>query len=408
MNFSKLETDLGALVETMTPPTVKASGQSLMEYYTAKRDAVYARWSALHDKQQKVHERSAVVALGAAVGSLGMLVTSTAPVVLPAATLVAVGTATVVAARVLIHHVRIAAADAELDATRRLVHEGSDEDMVRAYVREAGGPLTQLYQRTKDMLLGHDRRATALTARIDSTGLSGDAHRHAVQRMLREAATPAFVEYVRRNATLPYAGAAHLMTRLRALPGLDLTPLKPGISAGAGMPALGRTLVGLAPTRGAPSLLADLGLTAERKAPTPVTHYGYIAASESDRNFLQSLGIDLGTYDDMQGAFPARVDAQALRQLNEYREEFHADLHALPDGRVDARTLLLDTPVGTADAATLSGYRAFLRYTVGTEVGGRRAGDVLSDVNREVHRRNAAQRQLEQPARTAGATALEM
>lgn len=408
MHFAQLEADLGTLVETMTPPTVKASGQSLMEYYTAKRDAVYARWSALHNKQEAVHERAALVAMGGCVASVGMLAMSTAPVVVPAALLVAGGTATAVAARTLIHHVRIAVADAELEATRRLVNEASPEELTNAYAREAGGPLTQLYQRTKDMLLGHDRRATALTARIDRTGLAGDAHRDAVQRMLREAATPAFVEYVRRNATVPYAGAAHLMTRLRALPGLDLTPLKPGISAGAGVPAMGRTLVGLAPTRGTPSLLADLGLTAERTAPTPVTHYGYIAAGESDRSFLQGLGIDLGTYDDMQGAFPARVDAQALRQLNEYREDFHADLHALPDGRVDARTLLLDVPVDTADAATLTGYRAYLRYTVGTDLGGTRATGVLADVNREVHRRHVAQRQLDQPARTAGATALEM
>ncbi|WP_454727954.1 MULTISPECIES: hypothetical protein [Cupriavidus] len=408
MNFINLDQNLSGLIERMTPPAVKASALDLYRHFTQRHDDAYERLLALQAREDKVHTVAALTTIGASVTALGMIATSTAPVVLPVATAVGLGTAAVMAARVLVHHARAYYAEEDMGRTRRILGENATEAVALAYERELhGGPLTRLYRRTKDLIVGHDLRAASLLSRIESTGVSGAVHRETVQRLLRESLTPAFGEYVQRNARAPHTMAARLMARLRELPDLDLTPVAAPRVRVPGLPRLGQTLMGLAPSVRMPSLLADLGMAAAATPPVPTTHYGSIAASESDRNFLQGLGVELGVYNGHDGTFPAKLDANALHQLDAYREDFPAELFALPDGRVDPTARLLDVELQQADPALLSGYRAYLRYTVGTDLGSAGAASGLAEVNREVHRRHAAQRVQATPARTADTPALE-
>ncbi|CAG9184135.1 hypothetical protein [Cupriavidus pampae] len=386
MNFVALNDKLGGIVEQMTPPSVRASAKDLHAHFAARHEAAYERMVSLREQTDKVHSVAAVAAVGGSIAALGMLAASTAPVTIPLANAVWMGSLAVAAARLLVHQARSFLTEEELDRTRYMVSEASHDEMAAGYARDAeGGLLTRLYRRTRDLVAGHERRAEAIVAQMSSTGFSGPEHVKAVKQILRGAATPAFVTYVQRNAVAPHTAAARLMARLSELPDVNLAALAPtGLIGKPGMPRVGTTLGGFAPAGRASSLLADLGRTT-----APTTHYGYIAASESERSFLQSLGVELGVYNDNEGRFPAKVDPAALRQLEEHRDTFPAELYAFQDSRVDSRTLLLDINLDQALPETLSGYRAFLRYTVGTELGGMRAASVLSDVNREMHQRAA-------------------
>lgn len=55
-------------------------------------------------------------------------------------------------------------------------------------------------------------------------------------------------------------------------------------------------------------------------------YYGTIAAPESERTMLESLGIRLGAYDEARGVFPAEVPHDAKEKLDEFSSDFKADL----------------------------------------------------------------------------------
>ncbi|HEY0821583.1 MAG TPA: hypothetical protein VGD46_22595, partial [Rhizobacter sp.] len=223
MNFVQLDATLSTLVERMTPPAVKASAKDLYKHFMMRHEEAYARMTALKERTDGIHLRATLAAVGASVGALGMLATTTAPVMVPVAGAVGLGTAAVVAARVLVHHARTYFAEEEAGKMRRLLEDGGEGKLALAYERDlGGGPLTRLYRRTKDLFIGHDMRAATLISRIEQSGVSGAAHQEHVRRVLREALTPAFVEYVQRNARAPYTEASRLMARLRELPDMDL------------------------------------------------------------------------------------------------------------------------------------------------------------------------------------------
>jgi len=83
-------------------------------------------------------------------------------------------------------------------------------------------------------------------------------------------------------------------------------------------------------------LLADLEQHGFRQIDS---HFGWIAADERDRLFLESLGVELGSYSDELGHFIARVPAPALDALQDYWGSFVWGLHVhefecLRDSRV--------------------------------------------------------------------------
>ncbi|MFJ1259010.1 MobQ family relaxase [Cupriavidus sp. CuC1] len=167
-------------------------------------------------------------------------------------------------------------------------------------------------------------------------------------------------------------------------------------TARADMPALGASLVDLAPSRPGGTLLTDM--TAVQEVPTRQTFYGWIVAPESDRAFLSSLGVELGPYNALDDKFPAKVDAMALRQLEEWRGTFALQLTALDDGLVDPETQRLGVPLAQVKPETLAGYQAYLRYMVASEQGGGQAVSALAEANREKHRRTLAPAALQRAA----------
>ena len=62
-------------------------------------------------------------------------------------------------------------------------------------------------------------------------------------------------------------------------------------------------------------------------------YYGTIKAREADRIMLESLGVDVGAYDDRAGHFVARVDAAAHERLRDYESDFQPEVFGRKDDR---------------------------------------------------------------------------
>lgn len=72
---------------------------------------------------------------------------------------------------------------------------------------------------------------------------------------------------------------------------------------------------------------SDLSRRLRKSIGAPGAFYGTVEASETDKLFIESFGVEVGDYDDKARRFFVKADATAVERLKQFPEDFKLALH---------------------------------------------------------------------------------
>jgi hypothetical protein len=415
IDYQRLDSKLGELYSQMMPAY---TSESAYAHFRAKVDAYR---ETRHERYEAARRASTIEAiaggLGATVGmwgigaaATGLVAVSIAPVVGAAGAAIAFAVPTATIASMLVRKLAGAREEAEINRARSLLHRSADVVM-RAWNKEVeGGFLGRLYGTVMDRMHGYESRVEKISQQIDRLNVRDFERSEAITRIVRAqmAPDPGLLDYVKRAALDPYSGAAGMLRRVRDQVDLDAVAEQVAPASRPAFSVLTQVGVttGMAATFAAQKIASAVrdvlpqhaaAAAAAPQSTQPALAYGWISAQADDREFLRSIGIEVGAYNEGTSQFMAKMSAQVRGEFTTlYGDSFPAALHELPAGVTDATTHVATVPFDSMTRETLNAYRMSLQFEAAQA-----GGDAVKVIEVALGRANEEHRSRVNEARRA-------
>ncbi|WP_080423777.1 hypothetical protein [Burkholderia ubonensis] len=374
IDYIALRDQIHERIRALSPSAAQMTREVLHEYFRnrlAQRNAASEADAARSSRADRVGLAVASVATIGAVGS----VIAAGPIAAPAVGAVVIGATGYAAARAIANAVRGLQDRDQRYRTGALLQASIDEQR-REYERDqSGGFFKRLYKDIADRFKRHGTTVEQLIDRIDNLQVRrGETYASAVRRELERAMTPEFVDYVNRTGLDRHSPSAHLLARLSTI--ADLTgPSGELRLADAGRSARGRSALAAMGIGGVAGgvVTSKAELSAQRMLGVPraalpnagsdnVTYYGYIRASERDREFLESFGLELGPFD--RGTFNVKASPDAYEKIVALDGAVGTiEMYPLSEAIKAPHAVTAKIDLDKLSTAELSAFGAFVAYT---------------------------------------------
>ncbi|MCA8197324.1 hypothetical protein [Burkholderia vietnamiensis] len=367
IDYLRLQGDLNALYADMMPPMAREGdgiyhylADKVKQYESARRDRLEA--------SEKVVAGSLLTSVSGSALGIGLIAAGTVGGVatVPLGIGVALAVPAVAMARIVIEKAGAWASDNHHERTKSVLWRSAD-DLRSYWNKQQGGFFSRLYSAVTDRVHGHERRAEKMLDQVDRLRVPAAERSAAVARILRAHATPDFVEYVQRTALNPHNASARLMSRVKNLVDIDVLFAEnahvPARSPFAAMSATAPGMTGTVAAATVSNLVRQAtGAPSVALPDTGEASYGWLTAAMDDGDFLKSLGIELGEYNNRTGQYLVKLDATALKAFTEYEEVYPASLSTLPAGTTDPHSHVRSVPFSDMSRETLHAYRLSLQF----------------------------------------------
>lgn len=367
IDYLRLQGDLNALYADMMPPMAR-EGDGIYHYLADKVKQYESSRRDRLDASEKVVAGSLLTSVSGSALGIGLIAAGTVGGVatVPLGIGVALAVPAVAMARIVIEKAGAWASDNHHERIKSVLWRSAD-DLCSYWNKQQGGFLSRLYSAVTDRVHGHERRAEKMLDQVDRLRVPAAERSAAVARILRAHATPEFVDYVQRTALNPHNASARLMSRVKNVVDIDvLFAENAHVAARSPFAAMSATAPGMTGTFAAATVASLVRqATGAPSVAVPVTaeaSYGWLTAVVDDGDFLKSLGIELGEYNDRTGQYLVKLDAPALKAFKEYAEVYPASLSTLPGGTVDPNSHVRSVPFSDMSRETLNAYRLSLQF----------------------------------------------